>query len=133
MERKTGGRVDSTGVDNLIAKLYPQPDSFIVELKTPGEYKRGTVLSLESDGKYEILGEGTGKASAVLADDTLEEDESAVAYRSGHFNRKALIFGVVKAEKKDGEEEAGEDTAYELTATDEDDLRRAGIFLSDMI
>lgn len=128
MERKTGGRVDSTGPDNLIAKLYPQPDSFIVELKTPGEYKRGTVLSLESDGKYEILGEGSGTASAVLADDTLEEDESAVAYRSGHFNRKALIFGVVKAKEEDGE-----DTAYELTATDEDNLRRAGIFLSDMI
>lgn len=128
MERKTGGRVDATCADNLIAKLYPQPDSFIVELKTPGEYKRGTVLTLESDGKYEVLGVGTGTAGAVLADDTLEEDESAVAYRSGHFNRKALICGTVKAT-----EEGGKDTAYELTATDEDNLRRAGIFLSDMI
>lgn len=128
MERKTGGRVDSTGADNLIAKLYPQPDSFIVDLKTPGEYKRGTVLTMESDGTYEVLGVGTGTASAVLADDTLEEDESAVAYRSGHFNRKALICGTVKAAKA-GEE----DTAHELTATDEDNLRRAGIFLSDMI
>lgn len=128
MERKTGGRVDSTGADNLIAKLYPQPDSFIVELKTPGEYKRGTVLTLESDGKYEVLGVGSGTASAVLADDTLEEDESAVAYRSGHFNRKALICGTGKDTEEDGD-----GTAYELTATDEDNLRRAGIFLSDMI
>ena len=128
MERKTGGRVDSTSADNLIAKLYPQPDSFIVELKTPGEYKRGTVLTMESDGKYEVLGVGIGAAGAVLADDTLEEDESAAAYRSGHFNRKALICGTVKA-KKEGEE----DTPYELTAADEDNLRRAGIFLSDMI
>lgn len=125
---KTGGKVDATGVDNLIAKLYPQPDAFVVELKTQGEYKRGTVLSLESDGKYEVLGAGSGTASAVLADDTTEEDETAAAYRSGHFNRKALLFGVVKAAK-----EGEEDTPYELTAKDEDDLRKAGIFLSDAI
>lgn len=117
MERKTGGRVGSTGADNLIAKLHPQPDSMIVELETPGKYKRGTVLTLEEDGKYEVLGTGSGTASVVLADDTLEEDESAVVYRSGHFNRNALIF-------------AGE---YTLSAKDENNLRLAGIFLSDML
>lgn len=125
---KTGGKVDDTGVDNLIAKLYPQPDAFVVELKTQGEYRRGTVLSLESDGKYEVLGAGSGTASAVLADDTTAEDETAAAYRSGHFNRKALLFGVVKAT-----EEGEEDAPYELTAKDEDDLRKAGIFLSDAV
>lgn len=128
MAWKTGGRVDATQPDNLIAKLSPQPDSFIVELKTPGAYKRGTVLSLESGGKYEVLGLGSGTADAVLADDTAAEDESAVAYRRGHFNRKALICGVVKAAK-----EGGEDTPYTMTAADENNLRRAGIYLSDMI
>lgn len=91
-------------------------------LKTPGEYKRGTVLSLESDGKYEVLGTGSGAASAVLSDDTEEDDETAAAYRSGHFNRRALSFGVVKATK-----EGEEDTPCELTAADEDnDPRPAG-------
>lgn len=116
MERTTGGRIGSTGRDNLIAKLYPQPDSFLAELKTPGAYARGTVLSLESDGTYEVLGAGSGKASCVLADPALETDSAAVAYRSGHFNRNALIV-------KDG---------YEMTAADENELRLAGIFLSDM-
>ena len=115
MVRVTGGRIDELTPDNLIAKNYPPADSFVIELKTPGEYKRGTVLSLESDGKYEVLGSGSGTASAVLSDDTLENDDTAVAYRSGHFNRNALI---VAAE-------------YELTAADENNLRMSGIFLSD--
>lgn len=117
MERKTGGRIGSTGADNLIAKLYPQPDSMIVELKTPGVYRRGTVLTLEEDGKYEVLGTGSGTASVVLADDTETEDESAVVYRSGHFNRNALRVA----------------DEYTLSAKDENNLRLAGIFLSDML
>lgn len=117
MERMTGGRVDRTGADNLIAKMYPRPDSFLVDLKTAGAYARGTVLSLESDGSYAVLGAGSGKASAVIANSTLEDDSTAVAYRSGHFNRNALTV-------KDG---------YELTAADENDLRNAGIFLSDSL
>lgn len=115
MTRQTGGLVDNLGVDNLIAKIYPQPDPFVVELATPGAYARGTVLSFEADGKYEVLGSGSGTASAILSDDTLENDDTAVAFRSGHFNRKALIVA-------DG---------YALTAADENNLRLAGIFLSD--
>ena len=82
---------------------------------SPRQYKRGTVLSLESDGKYEVLGSGSGTASAVLSDDTLEDDDTAVAYRSGHFNRNALIVA----------------DDYKLTAADENNLRMSGIFLSD--
>lgn len=114
MVRVTGGQIDKLTPDNLIAKAYPPTDSFVIELETPGAYSRGTVLSLESDGKYEVLGSGSGTASAVLSDDTLEDDDTAVAYRTGHFNRNALIM----AEN------------YELTATDENNLRLAGILLS---
>lgn len=117
MGKITGGLVGSTGLDNLIAKLYPPVDSFLVELKTPGGYKRGTVLSREADGSYEVLGKGSGKASAVIADDTQDGDGTAVAYRSGHFNRQALLFG----------------EGYELTAEDENELRLAGIHLSDAV
>ena len=117
MERTTGGRIGRTSSDNLLSKLYPQEDSFIVELKTPGAYARGTVMSRESDGTYEVLGNGSGTASVILADPTLSDDSSAVAYRSGHFNRNALIV-------KGG---------YELTAEDENNLRNAGIFLSDAL
>ena len=115
MDRITGQVLDINQPDNLIAKLFPQTDSFVIELKTPGAYRRGTVLSLESDGKYEVLGVGSGNASAVLADPTLETDDTAVAYRSGNLNRNALIV----AEN------------YTLTAADENNLRMAGIFLSD--
>lgn len=117
MERMTGGRLDKTSADNLIAKLYPQADSFLVELKTAGAYARGTVLSRESNGTYEVLGKGSGTASAVLADATLADDSTAVAYRSGHFNRNALIVA----------------DDYELSEADENNLRNAGIFLSDSL
>ena len=117
MERFTGGKLGSTAPDNLIAKLYPQPDSFLVELKTPGAYARGAVLSLESDGTYELLGAGSGAASCVLAEPTLADDTTVVAYRSGHFNRNALIAA----------------EGYALTAADENSLRLGGIFLSDML
>lgn len=119
MERTTGGRLDTFEADNLIAKLYPQPDTFVVELETAGAYARGTVLSLESDGKYEVLGTdgAAGAAAAVLAEATLDEDTVAVAYRSGHLNRAALIVA----------------EGYTMTAADEDALRRAGIFLSDVL
>lgn len=117
MAWETGGLIGSLEPDNLIAKLYPQPDAFVVELAAPGEYKRGTVLSLESSGKYAVLGSGSGAANAVLCDDTQADDDTAVAYRSGHFNRNALYS----------------DAEYELTATDENNLRLAGIFLSDAL
>ena len=115
MVRETGQRIDGFTPENLLVALYPPPNTFVIELKTPGEYKRGTVLSLESDMKYEVLGSGSGTASAVLCDDTMEGDDTAVAYRSGHFNRNALICAA----------------GYDLSATDENNLRISGIFLSD--
>lgn len=115
MEKMTGGLVGQTERGELLIKLFPPADSFLVELKTAGEYKRGTVLSLESDGEYEVMGKGSGKANAILADDTQADLATALAYRAGHFNRQALIV----------------DGSYTLTETDENDLRQSGIFLSD--
>lgn len=116
MEKITGGKIGTCGADNLIAGMTPAPSTFVVELKTAGEYARGTVLSLESDGTYEVLGKGTGKASAILERTAYtEEEDLAIAYRSGHFNRAALIMN----------------DSHTLTAEEENDLRLAGIILSD--
>lgn len=116
MVRETGGEIGCCEPDNLIAKAVPSPDVFIVSLKTPGIIPRGTVLTREDDGSYEVLGNGTsGPASCIVAETTEEEDQTAVAYRSGHFYRNALL--------------AHDET--EIFADDENNLRLAGIFLSD--
>lgn len=62
--------------------------------------------------------DGSGVSDCILADsvDTTSGDVVATAYKSGSFNRKALIFG-------------GSDTA----ATHEEHLRTLGIYLKDVI
>ena len=60
----------------------------------------------------------TSKALYVLAEDCdTSEDTVGIAYRTGHFNRKALIVG----------------NSYTLTAADEEILRKSGILLSDAL
>ena len=65
-----------------------------------------------------VLDSGSVPA-AILADDvtfeTGETEKTAVAYRTGNFNRSALITG----------------NSYELTAADEDALRKYQIILTD--
>jgi hypothetical protein len=115
MSRETGGVVGIFQPDDLIAKVYPPCDVFILELAKAGEHTRGTVLSREEDGTYAVLGAGNGTASAILAEDTDETDTTAEAYRSGHFYRNKLTVA----------------EGYELTDADENNLRLAGILLSD--
>ena len=78
------------------------------------------------DGKYVILGttavsNETLTANCVLAEDVTvgtANDETAVAYRTGHFNSNALIVG--------GEE-------YTFSAADKEALRSVGILISDAV
>ena len=88
-----------------------------------GELKRGTVLGkVAATGKYKVVNsaseDGSEVADCILADDvdTTTGDVTAVAYKTGHFSRKALVFG-------------GDDTAD----THEQTLRALGIFLSENI
>lgn len=111
----TGGIVGSIGADNLIAGIYPPAVAQLFDLTTSGIIERGTVLSRENDGTYSVLGTGAGNASVVVAQTTLEDDTVVEAYVSGYFYRDQLIFG-------DG---------YELTEADENNLRLAGILLTD--
>ena len=110
------------------------PDNLIVDGSVPiltkavklgagqGILKRGTVLGkITTGGEYVIVNstntDGSQDADCILADDVdTTESVVAVAYTSGHFNRKALVFG-------------GSDTAD----THEARLRELGIFLSDNV
>lgn len=115
-------KVGSIGQDNLFAKPFPPAETFGVTIKAgEGELARGTVLVMGDDGTYTVLNtETTGKANCVLADPVDASGDSAVtgvAYRTGHFNTRALIVA-------DG---------YTMTVTDKEELRKGGILLSEMM
>lgn len=119
MNKNLCNKVGESRNDNLIAQSDPRANTFGVKIPAGlGVLVRGTVLALV-DGTYAVLGEeNTGKANCVLADDVDATDAEAVgvAYRTGHFNRKALIVA-------DG---------YAMTVEDEEELRKHNILLSDM-
>lgn len=132
-------KVGSIGQDNLIAKPFPRAIPFGVKIAAgQGQLKRGAVLALGEDGTYTLLGADkatgedagsgesvaatatTGKANCVLADDvdaSGEEAVTAVAYRTGHLNSRALIVA----------------EGYTLTQADKEELRKGGILLSEMM
>ncbi len=96
-----------------------------------GELARGTVLALSSgaggDNAMVILGTTAGENETLTPDCILAEPVDTggeagdpvigVAYRSGHFTRQKLI---VKE-------------SYTLSASDEAELRKGGIYLSDAV
>ncbi len=115
-------KLGSVGQDNLIAKLFPPTEPFGVKIAAgQGELKRGAVLAPGGDGTYTLLDtDTTGKASCVLADDVDAGGEAAVtavAYRTGHLNSRALLVA----------------EGYTLTQADREELRRGGILLSEMM
>ena len=124
--RQLLGKVGSIGQDNLIAKLTPATETFgiVINKLASGDdvaIQRGTILTADENGKYSVFsGEKDTVPSAVLCDDvtvTTAADVTAVAYRSGNFNRKAVITG----------------DDHTLTAADEDALRKYDIILTDML
>lgn len=134
MSKRLDETLGTVGYDNLINGLYPPAEPFSVVIRKGAAettYKRGTVLALSSsDGKYVILGTNAASgdggaaetltANAILAEDVTvgtANDETAVAYRTGHFNSNALI--------------AGED--HTISAADKEALRSVGILISDAV
>ena len=114
-------KVGEVGQDNLVAKLFPPAETFGIKVAGgEGVLKRGTVMALSGTDYVVLDAEATGKANCVLSDPVDASGESpvtAVAYRTGHLNRKALIWA------KD----------YTSTIKDEEELRKGGILLSDML
>lgn len=118
--------------DGLIAAAYPPADVFHITIRKLSEeatYNRGTLLDLSTgtggDNKYVIHGTEAGlnetlTANCILAEDTvvgIASDETARAYRTGHFVQDKLIIA-------DG---------TTLAASAKEDLRGIGILLSSAI
>lgn len=129
MSKRLDENLGSVGYDGLIVANEPVADVFTVTIRkeatAAATYKRGTVLALSAgtagDGKLVILGTNeTLTANCILAEDVevgTTADVTVLAYRTGHFARNKLAVA----------------SGYTLKATDEEELRKAGILLSDAI
>lgn len=130
MSKRLDENLGSVGYDGLIVANEPVADVFTVtihkEATAAATYKRGTVLALPAgDSKLVILGSTattneTLTANCILAEDVevgTTADVTVLAYRTGHFARNKLAVA----------------SGYILKATDEEELRKAGILLSDAI
>ena len=132
MSKRLDENLGSVGYDGLIVANEPVADVFTVTIRkeaAAATYKRGTVLALPAgtagDGKLVILGSTATTneiltANCILAEDVevgTTADVTVLAYRTGHFARNKLAVA----------------SGYTLKATDEEELRKAGILLSDAI
>lgn len=130
MSKRLDENLGSVGYDGLIVANEPVADVFTVTIRKEATaattYKRGTVMALSAgDGKLVILGSTattneTMTANCILAEDVevgTTADVTVLAYRTGHFARNKLAVA----------------SGYTLKATDEEELRKAGILLSDAI
>ncbi len=114
--------IDPEGIrldDAVAGTAYSGPISFtITEASGFALGDTFVIPVIAASGKYKAVNsanaDGSEVADCILADDTdtTAGDATAVAYRTGHFNRKALLFG-------------GSDTAEMHEQT----LRTLGIFL----
>lgn len=88
-------------------------------LANAGTLKAGTALAANSAGKLVILGTEGGTANCILAEDVEvgTADVKALVYLAGHFCGNKLA---VKA-------------SYTITATDAENFRKGGIYLSDSV
>ena len=161
MSKRLDENLGSVGYDGLIVANEPVADVFTVTIRkeatAAATYKRGTVITgaaggelsaaaaalvatnavyiladetdtgtgTAGDGKLVILGSTattneTLTANCILAEDVevgTTADVTVLAYRTGHFARNKLTVA----------------SGYTLKATDEEELRKAGILLSDAI
>lgn len=131
MSKRLDESLGNVGFDNLFVENVPEADVVTVKLAAKkgesgsqtdvGVVKRGTIISGTPGGTdFAALAAAASasKALYVLAEDVdTAADVVGIAYRTGHFNRNALTV----------------DSAYTLTAADEEALRKSGILLSDAL
>ena len=108
--------------DNLIISSKFPVDAVGVTIKSgEGKLQRGTVVVMDTQTKKcEVLGTTTASNQnmvpfGIVCDevDATSGDKFAMVYRSGHFNRDALIL----------------EESYQMTDKDEAALRNGGIYL----
>lgn len=122
--------LESVAFDNLVNQNIPEADVFSVSMRAGlGVVVRGAVLALSSgvagDDEMVVLGTASIVDEVLTANCILAQDidtgavvgaaVTALAYRTGHFNRNKLTVEAV----------------YTMTAIDEESLRNGGIILSD--
>ena len=121
MSKVLNETLGTVGYDKLFVENLPVADVVTVKLVAAGVVKRGTVVSGTPGGAdFTALSAAasSSKALYVLAEDCdTAADPVGIAYRTGHFNRNALIVGA----------------GYALTAADEEALRKSGILVADAI
>ena len=123
MSKRLDENLGSVGYDGLIVTNEPVADVVTVTLAaSQGVLARGTVITGAAGGELSAAAAALVATNAVyiLADETDTGTGTAVtatAYRTGHFARNKLAVA----------------SGYTLEATDEEELRKAGILLSDAI
>jgi hypothetical protein len=129
MSKRLDENLGSVGYDGLIVANEPVADVFTVTIRkeatAAATYKRGTVMALSAsgtaaDGKLVILGTTAASNEVLTANCILAEDVevgTTADVTTGHFARNKLAVA----------------SGYTLKATDEEELRKAGILLSDAI
>lgn len=134
MAKRLDESLGTVEFDNLFVESIPEADVVTVKLAaSQGILKRGTLISGTPGGNMSIVSKALADTvtvaenagtmnyttAYVLADEADTGTSSAVvaiAYRTGHFNRAALIT-----------------SSYTLTDADEEFLRGKGILLSDAL
>lgn len=123
MSKRLDENLGNVGYDGLIVANEPVADVVTVTLAaSQGVLARGTVITGAAGGELSAAAAALVATNAVyiLADETDTGTGTAVtatAYRTGHFARNKLAVA----------------SGYTLKATDEEELRKAGILLSDAI
>lgn len=115
-------QIGTCKADNLIISGKFDRDAVSVTIASgEGVLSRGTVVAMSSEsGKCVILGttataDETLTPYGIICDevDATSADAVATAYRTGHFNKEALIV----------------DDNYTMTDADEAELRNGGIYI----
>lgn len=123
MSKRLDENIGTVDYDGLIVTNEPVADVVTVTLAaSQGVLARGTVITGAAGGELSAAAAALVATNAVyiLADETDTGTGTAVtatAYRTGHFARNKLAVA----------------SGYTLKATDEEELRKAGILLSDAI
>ena len=121
MNTASFGTAGTYAAENLFAGDFPVVNKKVVVASGAGDLAAGSVLALNTDGKYVLVDSGAGTTGDIrrtpegvlrFAANAASADAEAIMCLTGDFNRAALTFG-------------GSDTAADHEAA----LRALSIFI----